>query len=118
MEGDTHHPETTGTMAALAVIHHHHVTQMSRGLQGHPKAIPKIHQCAMTLQDGPHLQEGVVTLGRGDTTLLTTLGIHLAIIMVSAPPDQETHIVHHAASPSSKWICRASPQVHNEHLYT
>lgn len=101
-EGDTLHPVTTGTTAALADTHPHHVIQMNRGLRGHLKGIPKTHQCGTTLQDDHHLQEDVVTQGPEGTTHRTTPGIHLGTTTASGPPDKETHTGPHAASLSSQ----------------
>lgn len=117
-EGDTHlHPVTTGTMAALADIRPRHVIQMSQGPRGPPRRTPKTRQCAMTLQDGPHLQEGVGSQGPERTTPQTTLGIRLGTTMASGPPDRGTHTAPHAASPSSQWTCRANQQVYTGDLY-
>lgn len=115
MQGDILHPVTTGTMAALADIHPHHVIQMSQGPWGHLRRTQKTHQCAMTLQDDPHLQEGVATQGLAVTTLLTTPEIHLGITTASAPPDRETHTAPHAAS-LSQGTCRANHQVLTGHV--
>lgn len=111
MVGDTLHPVTTGTMAALADTHPPHVIRMSRGPQGHLRGTPKTRQCAMTLQEDPPLQEGVVTQGLEGTTLRTTPGIRQGTTMASAPPDREIHTAPHAANPSSKWTCRDNHQV-------
>lgn len=110
-EGDTLHPVITGTMEALVDIRPHLVIQMSQGHQGHLRGTPKTHQCVMTPQDDPHLQEDVAIQGLEDTTLQTTPEIHLVTTTASAPPDKGTHTAPHAASPSSQWTCRANPQV-------
>lgn len=117
-EGGTLHPATTGTKAALAVTHPHHVIQMSRGPRGPPRGTPKTHRCAKTLQRDPHLQGGVVSLGLEGTTLRTTPGIRLGTITDSAPPDRGTHTVPRVASHSSKWTCKANHLVNTVHLYT
>lgn len=118
MEGDNLRHVTTGNTAAPAATRHHHVIQMTRGPQGHPKDTQKTPQCARTLQDALRQQEDVVSLDLQGTTHQSTLGIRRSITTASAPPGRGTHIGLHAASPSSQWTCRDNQQVQTGHLYT
>lgn len=109
MVGDTL-PVITDTMEVRVDIQLRPVIQMSQGHQGHPRVIPKIHQCAMILQDDPP-RAGVVSQDLEGITLQNTHGIHLVTTTASGPLDRGTHTAPHAASPSSPWTCRVN-QVH------
>lgn len=98
-EGVIHHPATTGTMPLLAATRPRRVTLMIRGPPGQQRRTPRTLLCTTIPLDDLRLQEGVVSQGQEDITLLTTQGIHLDIIMAKELPGRETHIGPHAASP-------------------
>lgn len=114
---DTLRPVTTGTMAALAATHPHHVIPMTQGPHGQARGTQKTLQFATIPQDDHRLQEDVGSQGREGITHQTTLEIRLGTTMASAPPDRGTHIGPHAANPSSQWTCKANHQVQTGAFY-